>query len=121
MGLPEHMVAASKLVDIVWHEHIIDTKRYMADCDFLFGRYLHHYPCFGEGRPFHHQKEMVQAYEDMFGSFPREDVWEIPRPHVEFPGCPAPTPAPRPPGPPPPPAPCPPPVPPQWLKLNATK
>jgi hypothetical protein len=39
----EHQVAASKLVDLIWHEHVLDTKQYFADSERLFGRYLHHY------------------------------------------------------------------------------
>ena len=30
------------LVDHVWHAHITFTRQYMADCDMLFGGYLHH-------------------------------------------------------------------------------
>lgn len=112
---PEHWVAASKLVDIVWHEHIIDTRRYMADSDSLFGRYLHHTPCFGKGRTFHHQNDMVKAYEETFGEFPREDIWEMPQVQASFPGCKT---VPSPPGPP---APCPPPPPPSHLKLTVTE
>lgn len=34
-------------IDEIWHMHILDTHAYMADCDALFGEYLHHYPYFG--------------------------------------------------------------------------
>ena len=30
--------------DKLWHHHILDTQRYAADCDRMFGRYLHHTP-----------------------------------------------------------------------------
>jgi hypothetical protein len=33
-----------RLVDLVWHAHITFTRQYMADCEALFGRYLHHNP-----------------------------------------------------------------------------
>lgn len=33
-----------RLVDHVWHAHITFTRQYMADCDLLFGHYLHHSP-----------------------------------------------------------------------------
>ncbi|TKW61501.1 MAG: hypothetical protein DI628_02450 [Blastochloris viridis] len=33
-----------RLVDHVWHAHITFTRQYMADCDLLFGSYLHHNP-----------------------------------------------------------------------------
>lgn len=34
-------------IDEFWHTHILDTRKYMADCDVLFGGYLHHFPYFG--------------------------------------------------------------------------
>jgi hypothetical protein len=35
-------------IDEFWHTHILDTRKYMADCDMLFGEYLHHFPYFGQ-------------------------------------------------------------------------
>ena len=37
----------TKLVDMIWHEHILDTAAYAEDCDRIFGRFLHHFPYFG--------------------------------------------------------------------------
>jgi diketogulonate reductase-like aldo/keto reductase len=72
----EHHVAASKLVDLIWHEHVLDTKQYFADSERLFGRYLHHYPCFvGDEREFHHEEDMTKEYEQEFGEAPPSDVW----------------------------------------------
>lgn len=34
-------------IDLFWHEHILDTKKYIEDTHIIFGRYLHHYPYFG--------------------------------------------------------------------------
>lgn len=34
-------------IDEIWHNHILETRRYHADCNILFGEYLHHYPYFG--------------------------------------------------------------------------
>ena len=31
-------------VDRVWHAHITDTHKYQADCQTVFGEYLHHDP-----------------------------------------------------------------------------
>ena len=33
-------------VDEMWHCHILMTERYIADCDRVFGEYLHHAPVF---------------------------------------------------------------------------
>ena len=40
-------MAPSQDLDEYWHYHILDTKKYMEDCNMVFGYYLHHYPYFG--------------------------------------------------------------------------
>lgn len=40
-------VAPSLDVDKYWHHHILDTTKYMNDCQVIFGGYLHHYPYSG--------------------------------------------------------------------------
>ena len=44
---PDIDLVPSKLVDKVWHEHILDTHAYQQDCQNVFGYFLHHYPYFG--------------------------------------------------------------------------
>ena len=43
----------SKLVDEVWHDHILHTKKYAEDCQKTFGKFIHHTPngemCGAEG------------------------------------------------------------------------
>lgn len=39
----------SQIVDDVWHQHILDTRRYSADCYSIFGRFIHHDPCHFSG------------------------------------------------------------------------
>lgn len=34
-------------VDTFWHYHILDTAKYAADCNAVFGYFLHHYPYLG--------------------------------------------------------------------------
>jgi hypothetical protein len=34
-------------VDIFWHYHILDTMKYAADCESVFGYFLHHFPYAG--------------------------------------------------------------------------
>jgi hypothetical protein len=41
---PEMYVVPCGLVDTVWHAHILDTQAYAADCEKLFGSFLHHFP-----------------------------------------------------------------------------
>jgi hypothetical protein len=40
-------LAPNEILDEYWHHHILDTKKYMDDCNYVFGYYLHHYPYFG--------------------------------------------------------------------------
>jgi hypothetical protein len=44
---PEKTIVPTKDIDIFWHTHILDTKKYMMDCESLFGGYFHHFPYFG--------------------------------------------------------------------------
>ena len=44
---PERSIVPSKEIDQVWHVHILDTAKYAADCDAIFGFLLHHFPYFG--------------------------------------------------------------------------
>jgi hypothetical protein len=43
----ESRIVPSQMVDEVWHCHILDTRKYEADCKNIFGHFLHHYPYFG--------------------------------------------------------------------------
>jgi hypothetical protein len=40
-------VVPSGAADQAWHVHILDTAKYAADCDAVFGFFLHHFPYFG--------------------------------------------------------------------------
>lgn len=77
---PERAIVPSRVVDSYWHYHILDTQAYMADCDRLFGHYLHHYPYFGMRGPADAQAlgdaydETLALYEHHFGA-PPEDLW----------------------------------------------
>jgi hypothetical protein len=44
---PAESIVPSKEIDEAWHAHILDTAKYAADCDALFGRMAHHFPYFG--------------------------------------------------------------------------
>lgn len=47
VAYPDALVAPSKLVDTMWHHHILDTKKYQEDCEKFLGGFLHHFPYFG--------------------------------------------------------------------------
>lgn len=44
---PGLTLAPERDVDRFWHMHILDTRKYAADCDAAFGRFLHHFPYLG--------------------------------------------------------------------------
>lgn len=44
---PKHSVVPNKIMDTMWHYHILDTRAYVKDSERVFGGYFHHYPYFG--------------------------------------------------------------------------
>jgi len=44
---PEQAIVPTPDVDIVWHTHMSDSAKYRADCNYLFGAFLDHFPYFG--------------------------------------------------------------------------
>jgi hypothetical protein len=44
---PEVGIVPTIEIDLVWHAHILDTQKYQADCDHVFGFFLHHFPYLG--------------------------------------------------------------------------
>jgi hypothetical protein len=44
---PDEQLAPIEDVDTFWHYHILDTMKYAADCDALFGHFVHHHPYAG--------------------------------------------------------------------------
>jgi hypothetical protein len=44
---PDRKICPTGPVDEFWHAHILDTRAYAADCERLFGTFLHHFPYFG--------------------------------------------------------------------------
>ena len=45
---PKNRIVPNRLVDEVWHTHILDTRKYAADCENFLGFFLHHFPYFGQ-------------------------------------------------------------------------
>lgn len=76
---PSGELAPSAKVDHVWHAHIIDTRAYAADCERIFGGFLHHAPSFDADAT--EQVAMreryattLRRYTAAFGE-PPADVW----------------------------------------------
>lgn len=62
LAFPDADIVPCKLVDEMWHRHILDTIAYRQDCDALFGRFLDHFPYFGM-----RGEEDAQALQDAYG------------------------------------------------------
>ena len=87
---PDQPAVPSKLVDLVWHEHILDTQEYKRDTLRMFGHYVHHAPSFGGEEE---KKELITQQSDMLKSYRRifeaspGPIWQQPRAGVgEFRG-----------------------------------
>jgi hypothetical protein len=71
---PDEPMAPLFDVDIFWHYHILDTMKYAADCDAVFGYFLHHFPYLGlrgeDDEAAHHRvgARMKELYEATFGA-----------------------------------------------------
>lgn len=60
---PNSAIVPTQEIDQVWHQHILDTRKYAQDCQWLFGYFVHHYPYFGMGG-----EAEKQALETAFSS-----------------------------------------------------
>lgn len=76
LAYPEDDIVPCKIVDEMWHRHILDTAAYREDCDAIFGRFLDHFPYFGLRGPEDEQALhdayalTLDLYEDAFGEPP---------------------------------------------------
>src|SRR6516225_6629435 len=72
---PEAVLVPSEDIDEVWHTHVLNTARYQADCETIFGRFQHHFPTPGESEevPEDHMNgidETRKLFEEAFGEVP---------------------------------------------------
>ncbi len=52
----------SDALDLFWHEHILDTARYAADCKRIFGRFIQHDPHISRN-PYRHESTIKRTME----------------------------------------------------------
>ncbi len=80
LAYPEMDVVPCKIVDEMWHQHILDTAAYREDCEAIFGQFLDHFPYFGmrgedDARALEDAYvETIERYRDAFGE-PPADTW----------------------------------------------
>lgn len=71
---PAEETSPSVDVDTFWHYHILDTRQYAADCELVFGYFLHHFPYVGldvEDNPGIRERagaRLRALYEQTFGA-----------------------------------------------------
>jgi hypothetical protein len=80
VAYPDAEIVPCKLVDEIWHQHILDTIAYRDDCDAIFGSFLDHFPYFGMRGDDDAQAladaycDTLEIYERDFG-VPQEGTW----------------------------------------------
>lgn len=77
---PEAEIVPCKVVDEMWHRHILDTAAYRSDCEAIFGQFLDHFPYFGLRGEADAQAlvdayaDTIERYREAFGE-PPADTW----------------------------------------------
>jgi len=80
LAYPDFDIVPCKIVDEIWHQHILDTAAYRTDCELIFGRFLDHFPYFGMRGEEDAQAltdayaETLERYRLAFGE-PPADTW----------------------------------------------
>lgn len=79
---PDLPVVPSNYVDDFWHLHILDTEKYLDDCETFLGYFLHHFPYFGMRGPEDAANltaawmQTRELYVRRFGPIP-EEYWPL--------------------------------------------
>jgi len=68
---PEMTLAPEQDIDRFWHMHILDTRKYAADCESTFGHFVHHFPYLGL-RGEDDAKALEDAFEKMQALYVQE-------------------------------------------------
>ena len=64
-------IVPNQLVDKFWHQHILDTRKYAEDCQYIFGFFVHHFPYFGM-RGQEDEKNLRSSFDETNQIFLRE-------------------------------------------------
>ncbi|MGQ0635957.1 MAG: glycine-rich domain-containing protein [Planctomycetaceae bacterium] len=73
---PEAVLVPSEDIDEVWHTHVLNTARYQAECETIFGHFQHHCPTFGESHEVQEEQakgrdKTMKLFEETFGEVPQ--------------------------------------------------
>jgi hypothetical protein len=72
-------------LDQFWHQHILDTAKYAADCNALFGRMIHHNPHVVKGSG--QEQESVDKTRRLYARTFSSGYYGSEAPAVDFSGC----------------------------------
>lgn len=72
---PNAVLVPSEDIDDVWHTHVLNTARYQADCESIFGCFQHHAPSSGGSEEVQEEElkdrdETLELFEQAFGEVP---------------------------------------------------
>ncbi len=65
---PHYSIVPNKIMDTIWHYHILDTRAYCRDSEKLFGGYFHHFPYFGL-RGEEDEQQLKESFEKTKGLY----------------------------------------------------
>jgi hypothetical protein len=68
---PDSTIVPHTIIDLIWHQHILDTRAYHNDSNTVFGQYLHHFPYFGI-RSESDRQDLMSAFEETQNIYKKE-------------------------------------------------
>lgn len=71
------------LIDEVWHQHILFTRKYAEDCHMIGGTFLHHYPetsynILNEQEKYDSAIKLLEIYKRCFNEVAPLTYWSLP-------------------------------------------
>jgi hypothetical protein len=73
---PDLPIVPHRTMDLMWHQHILDTRAYHDDSQKVFGKYFHHFPYFGM-RSESDKQDLTNAFDEtqnIYASEFKEDM-----------------------------------------------
>ncbi len=82
---PGESMIPNDFIDAFWHEHILDTRKYVQDCNLIFGEFMHHNPSYGQKDPMKIRKDFekmnlyyrIEFGEDCTTMFEEKDLQAV--------------------------------------------
>jgi hypothetical protein len=77
LKFPKARLVPSKIIDEVWHAHILHTKMYAEHCQEIYGYFLHHRPSLPEeskSKSYEGYRKTLDVYNNTFKKL-NDKVW----------------------------------------------